>query len=200
MQLQEGMLQMATTQPSDGNFVGAHLSTWSPTATSFTQKFGYWEVRLKPSGQDGILDDFYLISQSSILSDGATPTDEIDIFEKPVGNIIYMTLREGTADGYQWRWNEVPVAADFDQTFHTIGLLWQEDSGYIQWFIDGKQVWEQPKYNNTDMSSMVMTLETDVNGAYGGPDSTTQFPAQSQVDYVRVFSNDPSIPLWTAQQ
>ena len=198
MHINTGFLQLQNTKTGT-NWNGAHLSTWSPSNKSFSQRFGYWEIRFKPSGQDGILDDFYLISEEDILTDGAFPSNEMDIFEKPKGNILYLTLHNGTASS-GWRWNEVGVPNDFDSQYHTLGLLWEKESGYIKWYLDGKLVWTAAKYNDTDLSPMIMTLETGVGGAFGFPDATTANPSTFNVDYVRVWSNDPTVPFWTATQ
>jgi beta-glucanase (GH16 family) len=199
LKAQNGMLYMSVTDDGKGNWTGAHLSTWSPSTRGFTQKFGYFEIRFKPSGQHGILSDFYLISEHDIVTDGAYPTDEMDIFEKPKGDILFLTVHNGTA-AQQWRWNEITVPENFDQNFHTLGVLWQEHSGMIEWYLDGEFVFASAKFNDTDLSPMVMTLETGVNPIFGVPDNTTSNPSKTLVDYVRVFSNDPSIPLWSAQQ
>jgi beta-glucanase (GH16 family) len=194
-----GMLSMKVNKKADGTFSTAALSTWSPSTHGFSQKFGYFEVRFKPAGQEGVLADFYLISEKDITTAGAYPTDEMDVFEKPKGDILYLTVHNGTANN-EFRWNEISVPADFDQSFHTLGLLWEEHSGMIQWYLDGKFIFAAAKFNDTDIAPMVMTLEATVNGAIQPPDNTTATSSTVLVDYVRVFSNDPSIPLWTTEQ
>lgn len=199
MSVDGGLLHLKVAKNSQADWVGSALSTWSPSTHGFAQQFGYFEIRFKPAGQQGILGTFYLISEKNIVTSGAYPSGEIDIFEKPKGNILYLTLHDGTA-AQQFRWNELGVPDDFDQNFHTLGLLWQQNLGTIQWYLDGKFVFESAKYNDTDMSPMVMTLQATVNGAYQVPDDTTTNPSEMLVDYVRIFSNDPSIPLWTTAQ
>jgi beta-glucanase (GH16 family) len=199
LSVSDGFLHMKAAKQPDGSWSSAHLSTWSPSTKGFAQTFGYWEIRCKFSGQVGILNDFYLISENDILTNGAFPSAELDIFEKPKGSPIYMTLHNGTAS-QGWRWNQVPVVPGFDGQFHTIGALRLRDNGLIQWYIDGQLVWVAQKYNDTDLSPMVMTLETGVGGAFGSPDGSTLNPSDFVVDWVRVWSDDPADKFWSTQQ
>ncbi len=199
MYVSGGILHMPTKKDASGNWNGSHLSTWSPTTRGFSQRFGYWETRVKFPGQLGILSDFYLISEKDILTDGVYPSAEVDIFEKPKGDTLFLTLHDGTAAG-QWRWGQLSVPSDFDQNWHTIGALWDEDTGGIAWYLDGSLFWWEDKFNDTDLSPAIMTLETGVNGVFGAPDSTTANPSEFLVDYVRVYSKDPALPMWSLQQ
>ena len=79
---------------------------------------------------------------------------------------------------------------DLTQDYHTYAVDWQPD--HIAWFIDGKEVFRasDPQYITKQPMYLVMNL--DVGGDWAGhPDSTT--PAQSNwnIDYIRVWQDQP---------
>ena len=76
--------------------------------------------------------------------------------------------------------------------FHVFSIDWTSDS--INWLIDGVS------YHSEQITSAERTefhedfffiFNVAVGGQWpGSPDSTTQFPQQMQVDYIRVFQRD----------
>ncbi len=79
-----------------------------------------------------------------------------------------------------------------ENDYHTYGLWWQKDD--IRWYIDGKQVLEETPSTIPSGGEWVwnnpayMILNVAVGGTWpGSPDSTTVWPQQMWVDYVRVY-------------
>lgn len=79
----------------------------------------------------------------------------------------------------------------FDDGFHTHVLEWEP--GMLRWYVDGEFTYERT-INTTAWLNQAFTgpfhlrLNLAVGGDWAGsPDATTQFPAQLQVDYIRVY-------------
>jgi beta-glucanase (GH16 family) len=154
----------------------------SATATTygkFAQAYGYWEAEVKmPSRAHGLWPAFWLVP-----ADGSWPP-EIDVMEwlgvQP--NTDFMTLHFGAANSMSGGSFSGP---DFSAGFHTLGLLWTPMS--ITWYIDGIQ--EIQVTNNIPSKPMFIVLNNDTGGWDNNIiDSSTVFPAQFSVAYVRVYS------------
>jgi VCBS repeat-containing protein len=161
------------------------MSGYSYTSAIVTslkrQKFsyGYFEMRAKlPKGQ-GIWPAFWLTNDSTL---------EIDVMEM-LGqnpNKVYMTLHK---NGSQVQ-GVSKTGPDFSAGFHTFGVDWQPT--YVKWYIDGVL---SATYNGSMPSDpLYICLNTAVGGAWpGSPDSTTQFPVEYNIDYVRVYDAKPTV-------
>lgn len=153
---------------------------------SFT--YGKIEARIKlPSGQ-GIWPAFWMLGDN-ITSVGWPRSGEIDIMER----INYEPNVHGTvhwdANGYA-SFGRASGAIDFNQ-YHVYSIEW--DTNYIRWFVDGIQYNEiliQNGTGNTEefQKPFFILLNMAVGGNWpGSPNSSTPFPAQMLVDYVRVY-------------
>jgi hypothetical protein len=159
----------------NGTWTGGYLSARSRSTKDFAQALGILELRCRFSGQLGIVYAFFLVSQKEILTNGDFPRIELDAFEKPKEGQIYMTLHNGTAS-QGTRYNQVEVPPDFNHHFHVTSVLKLEDGGLIQCFITGQLTLSKLKYNDTDRSPIVMTLEADVDDPFTATDTTTATP------------------------
>jgi beta-glucanase (GH16 family) len=145
----------------------------------FSFKYGYVEARVKvPKGQ-GLWPAVWMLP-----ADGSGPP-EIDVLE---------VLGHNTKESYATvHWDRDPSKSmttvnsiDFADGFHTVGVRWEKDS--IEWFYDGQRV---KRFVGTDqIPHMEMFLLANL--AVGGdwpksPDSTTQFPADYQIDWIKVW-------------
>jgi beta-glucanase (GH16 family) len=74
-----------------------------------------------------------------------------------------------------------------DQTvsFHRYGVLWNDE--FVAWYFDGERI----AYMATPAdlhSPMYILLNLAVGGGWpGNPDSTTVFPGNFLIDYIRVY-------------
>ena len=152
------------------------------TNHSFAQTYGYFEMRAQlPTGQ-GIWPAFWLL-----------PTDlswppEIDVMEvigsRP--NELNTTVHYGNelSKGF------VTTVSGMTNGYHTYGVDWQKD--YITWFFDGAQVAKTATPAGLD-KPMYMLANLAVGGSWpGSPDSSTPFPSELKIDYIRAYAAAPN--------
>lgn len=164
------------------------------TAGIFAPKFGFIEARLKlPSGQ-GIWPAFWMLG-SNIGSVGWPACGEIDIMEN-IGNNAWLGTIQSTLHGPNYSGanglaGKYSINGAFRDGYHLFQVLWKQDS--IQFYVDGNL------YHTRTRSSvgsnpwpfnapMFLILNLAVGGNWPGyPDSTTTFPQNYMIDYVRVY-------------
>ena len=153
---------------------------------SFNQTYGYWEGRMKlPKGR-GLWPAIWTLPKSN-----AWPP-EIDIMEN-LGHqptVVYLTYHWGTSSNHQQSSSSYS-GPDFSGGFHTFGIDW--NSSGITWYVDGVQ--RKKVTSSITNSPMYILLNLAVGGSWpGSPDSSTVFPAQLEVDYVRVYAKGVAPP------
>jgi beta-glucanase (GH16 family) len=146
---------------------------------SFTQTYGYFEARMKiPAGQ-GFWPAFW-----TLPSNNSWPP-EIDITEILANNpnVTHMTLHWGSnnsSQGSTW------TGPDFSQGFHVFAVDWEP--GVVTWYVDGVQRY-QIQSSNVPTIPMYLLVNLAVGGSWpGNPDSSTVFPNNMDIDYVRVYT------------
>jgi len=156
----------------DHHFVASMISG----EPSFAQRYGYWETRLRLNsigkGQHFTL---WLLA-----SDGSWPP-EIDIVEV-VGNnphLFSANVNNAPMDFYG-----EPTTPD---GFHVFGLLLTSTT--IRWTIDGKVVREiaDTMIGNKALY-LLATWEIGSIRPEEMPDASTPWPAEAEIDYVRIYS------------
>ena len=178
----DGALQI-TFQPTPAGEVGRlrgyrYVSGLITTQPSFSQTYGYFEMRAKLPRGKGVWPAFWLLP-----ADLSWPP-EIDVMES-VGDPskVYVTYHSGAVklDG-----REVAVSPD---GFHTYGLAW--DRNEIAWFIDGREV--RREKTPPDMHKPMYMLANVASGGdwAGAPDATTPLPATLTIDYIRAYRFAP---------
>ncbi len=177
------------------------VSGMMSTAHKFTQRYGYFELKAKLPTGSGLWSRFWLLTDN-----GAWP-GEYDIFEvlgrdnspDPTNFFAYQ-IRQTThfwdsltahgIDGLPYR-----GINPFDGKFHTYGFLWTPES--VTWYVDGVATLKQANRINIPMYAILdLAVGTDSNWP-GKVDATTPFPANMEMDYFRIYSNDPSLPSVT---
>lgn len=155
------------------------------TYHEFSQTYGYFEMRAQlPSGQ-GLWPAFWLLRE-----DSSWPP-ELDVMEQLGNNPnqIYFTAHSQASGTH----TQVGSAAQVDNTstgFHTYGVNWQPDN--ITWYFDGQAIGQAA--TPADMHSPMYMIANLAVGGYwpGNPDSSTNFPATMNIDYIRAYSGLPS--------
>jgi beta-glucanase (GH16 family) len=165
------------------------------TADKFTQAYGRFEARIKiPRGQ-GMWPAFWMLG-NDIGTNPWPNNGELDIMEN-VGfepSTVHGTLHGpgysgGSAIGAAYT---LPGGAQFANDFHTFTVDWAPDS--ITWYVDGIQY---SRKTPADLNGkrwvydhpFFMILNLAVGGYWpGDPNSSTVFPQQMVIDYVRVNS------------
>ncbi|MFE1961601.1 family 16 glycosylhydrolase [Streptomyces sp. NPDC059479] len=167
------------------------------TSGKFTAQYGRVESRMKvPRGQ-GMWPAFWMLG-NDIGNVGWPNSGEIDIMEN-VGfepGTVHGTLHGpgysgsgGIGAGYT-----LPGGQAFADAFHTFAIDWSPDA--ITWSVDGN-VYQRRTPADLGGRAWVFNkpffiiLNLAVGGYWpGDPNSSTPFPSQLVVDYVRVTTND----------
>ena len=86
-----------------------------------------------------------------------------------------------------------------DGQFHTYGFLWEKTG--IKWYVDGVQTLAQSNRVDIPMYVLIdLAVGNDPLSRWPGtPNASTHFPANMDVDYFRVYSNDPALPSVTPE-
>jgi len=202
VQIQNGNLVITALQENytgtDGiarNYTSARLKTQN----LFAQAYGRFEARIKiPRGQ-GIWPAFWMLG-NDITQNGWPKCGEIDVMEN-IGRepgIIHGSLHgpssvAPTSDRTSTIF--LPAGQNYADDFHAYAIEWEpgavrfylDSNNYAtftedQWPSGGQWVFDHPFF---------IILNLAVGGVWpGNPGSTTQFPQQMLVDYVRVYSKN----------
>lgn len=181
--------------PADAETMAA-VGSWAKytsglitTQFSFSQTYGYFEIRAELPAGKGLWPAFWLLPE-----DGTWPP-EIDAMEafggaNPSGQggvtmihyASHSTIAAQQCDG----WHDTGV--NITQGFHTYGVD-VEPTG-ITYYFDGKP-YATCKPNTDAAKPMYMLVNLAVGSAEswpGAPDASTVFPAYLFVDYVRAYA------------
>jgi serralysin len=155
------------------------------TYHSFSQTYGYFEMKAElPAGQ-GLWPAFWLLQEN-----GHWPP-EIDVMEM-LGNDpskIYTTVHTEET-GTHTSSGLGTVVADTSAGYHTYGVDWEADE--ITFYFDGKAIHSVDTPDDMH-SPMYMIANLAVGGYWpGNADSTTPFPAQMNIDYIHAYSALPT--------
>lgn len=151
-----------------------YVSGMITTQPSFSQAYGYFEMRAKLPRGKGVWPAFWLLP-----ADLGWPP-EVDIMES-VGDPskYYVTYHSAAAKDTG---TEVPIEPD---QFHVFAVSWDPKS--VVWYVDGREVKRLP--TPPDMHKpMYMIANLALGGDWAGyPDATTPFPAVFAIDYIRAY-------------
>ena len=161
----------------------------------FSQQYGRFEARIKiPKGQ-GMWPAFWMLG-NNIDTAGWPACGEIDIMEN-IGKepaVVHGTLHAPgyPPEGYTAAYS-LPAGQNFADDFHIFAVEWEPQQ--VRLYVDGslyatdtKAGSPQPNLWPFDSQAFFLLLNLAVGGNWpGNPDSTTQFPQQMLVDYVRVY-------------
>ncbi|WP_305789221.1 glycoside hydrolase family 16 protein [Symbioplanes lichenis] len=177
----------ATCGAETRGFTSAYLTTEG--RKSF--QYGRFEVRAKsptgPVGSTGLWPAFWLRPD-----DGGN--GEIDVVELPGGAAYYQAATQSIFYDYtpvkQDNRYPFPAAGHAADGFHTYTTEWEP--GVLRWYVDGVPVWQRdrtttPWFDEVFTKPYHLRLNFQVGGWLGDPDAATRFPADFQVDYVRVW-------------
>jgi beta-glucanase (GH16 family) len=145
------------------------------TQPSFSQTYGYFEMRAKLPRGKGVWPAFWLLPL-----DLSWPP-EIDIMESVGDPSRYYVTAHSTV-GPKDSGTEVPIAPD---TFHVFAVSWDRDK--LIWFVDGREVKRLPTPPDLN-KPMYILANLALGGDWAGaPDASTPFPAHYVIDYVRAY-------------
>jgi beta-glucanase (GH16 family) len=195
-----GILHIVARQPSANVYTSARLKSQG----LFSFQYGRVEARMKlPEGQ-GMWPAFWLLG-NNITTINWPACGELDVMEHIDGNNPPPYVG-APAPGYDWiagsihgtnlnGTNQYHPSGFSAADWHTYGMIWSK--GKIVFYVDDPSnvyvTFSQASQSGTwpfDDGPQFLLLNLAVGGDWpGSPDTTTVFPSESLVDYVRIYSN-----------
>lgn len=167
------------------DYTSGVLSTYH----EFSQTYGYFEMRAQLPAGNGLWPAFWLLP-----ADGTWPP-EIDVMEQ-LGRdptTIYTSIHTSASGASQTGAESV---GNTSLSFHTYGVDWEPDT--ITWYFDGQKIYQTATPADAD-APMYMIANLAVGGHWpGNPDSSTPFPADMKIDYLRAYAAAPLPPVTQA--
>ncbi|OJT23867.1 glycosyl hydrolase family 16 [Archangium sp. Cb G35] len=179
---------------SGRNYTSARINT----SGRFEQTYGRFEARIQQPVGRGIWPAFWMLG-ANVGEVGWPECGEIDIMEYR-GQLPAITRGSLHGPGYSGGNNLgsefVVSGGKLNEDFHVYAVEWEPNR--IRWLLDGKVFFETTPARLPAGARWVfdkphfIILNVAVGGNYlGPPDSTTVFPQQMKVDYVRVYTRAP---------
>jgi len=213
--VKDGLLHIRAAKESrDGcGYSSARLKTRKRDGSAlFNARYGRFEFRVRMPAGKGLWPALWLLPQDEVYGSWAA-SGEIDILEtrghepdRVTGALHYGS--RWPANTFTSAFYILPEGGRID-AFHLYALEWEP--GVIRWFVDGhlyadRSFWWScskeagdkgvaPK-QDADLNPwpapfdrpFYLIMNLAVGGQFGGnPDTSTVFPAEMQVDYVRVY-------------
>ena len=197
----DGFLHIVARQPSSGVYTSARMKTQG----LFSFQYGRLEVRAQVPEYQGFWPAAWLLG-NNITTVNWPACGEQDVLERVnaatapdwnAGSIHGTGFTGGTGLGTTFYFATGQTAAG---EFHTYGMIWSPSS--VAYYIDDPN---HPYATYTPSSLLVLNgaiwpfdsgqsnfiiLNLAVGGSWPGPpDSSTQFPSEMLVDYVRIYTN-----------
>jgi beta-glucanase (GH16 family) len=170
----------------DGSIKSAKLKTQN----RFSFRYGKIEARIKLPRGKGLWPAFWMLG-TNVAEVSWPQCGEIDIMENVNGeSTIHGTVHWGEDGSHRsYGCSVQDVAID---EFNVYTVVW--DSNYMRWQLNGVEYCSlditSEKYSAFHKSFYII-LNLAVGGNWpGDPDSTTPFPADMEIDYVRVYTLD----------
>jgi beta-glucanase (GH16 family) len=200
----DGNLHVAALHPSANVYTSGRLKSQG----LFSFQYGRIEARMMLPESQGMWPAFWLLG-NNIATVSWPACGEADIMEHINGNNSPPSIG-APAPGYDWIAGSVHGGteshhADGSQEYHptgfsaaawhTYGMIWSK--GQVQYYVDDPAniyaTFNTSNFNGPwpfDQGPMFIILNLAVGGDWpGSPNSSTVFPGNMLVDYVRIYSN-----------
>jgi len=194
----DGYLHIIAQQPSTGVYTSARLKTQG----LFSFQYGRIEARIQLPEEQGMWPAFWLLG-NNITTVQWPACGEMDVLER-VNIATAPDWIKGSIHGSNFINDNIGTQYNFPtgQTaagWHTYGMIWSK--GKVSYYVDDPSnpyaTFTPTSLNGLngavwpfDNGANFVILNLAVGGTWpGSPDSTTTFPAQMLVDYVRVYTN-----------
>ncbi len=175
----DGVLTITATATTDAEkqdlWFYNYQSGLLTTAKSFSQTYGYYEIRAQLPLGDGLWPAFWLLPASF-----ASPP-ELDVVEQIGGTTAYFTSHSAV-NGVN---GGVAFVPDIDSQFHTYGVMWTNKD--LLWYLDGKLAYAMATPADMDVP-MYLLLNLAVGGNFPGDPDPSLASASMQIDYIHAYS------------
>ncbi len=173
-----------------------YISGALTTEEGFSQKFGRFEVRAKVPRGKGLWSAFWLLPSFESWPEGVAILPEIDVMES-LGNepnTFHTTLHTNQTGKLTSHAYDHTVDSRLSENFHLYSVVWTAET--VSWYFNATKVAEHPTPKDfTQPKHFLLNLAVGGNWP-GNPDSSTRFPAEYKIDYVRAWQptkvSDPS--------
>jgi beta-glucanase (GH16 family) len=174
-----GVLAMSVAHRSTGWY-----SDLIDTKTTFNQKYGYFEARMKVPKGTGLWPAFWMYYSGN---GSVAEIDTMEICANQIGahsgndaSLLHTTIH-WTGGGQLGR---ATRTVDLSAAYHVYAVDWRAD--HIAFFLDGTEVWRFTDAAHIPTIALPLILNLGVGGTWcGSPDSTTPSNATMYVDWVR---------------
>ncbi|MGA9071369.1 MAG: family 16 glycosylhydrolase [Terracidiphilus sp.] len=189
-----GVLHIVAQNPSASVYTSARLKSQG----LFSFMYGRIEARMLLPESQGMWPAFWLLG-NNITSVNWPACGEQDVMEHIDGS-------NPQNEGYDWTQGSIHgtnlgTGTQYHPTgfsaaaWHTYGMIWSK--GQVQYYVDSPTnvyaTFTPTSQTGTwpfDSGPEFIILNLAVGGDWpGSPDSTTKFPSEIQVDYVRIYTN-----------
>ncbi|HET7412267.1 MAG TPA: glycoside hydrolase family 16 protein [Pararhizobium sp.] len=182
--LKNGILRIEARKGKDGKWHSGLLASTNPKGEGFSQKYGYFEARMKLPPGKGVWPAFWLVGL-----DRSHFTAEIDVIEyygrdpTHIHSAWHIWRKKGEPGKSRKgvHLTEVP-AGSLSDSFHTYGV--DISPKKVTYYFDRKEVWQidTPKEFNMPFYPLV-----DLGLGAGWPIDETPNPSFLSVDYIHVY-------------
>ncbi len=194
----DGYLHVVAQEPSTGVYTSARLKTQG----LFSFHYGRLEVRAQVPEEQGLWPAVWLLG-NNIATVNWPACGEQDVLER-VNAATTPDWNEGSIHGSGFTGSNLGTVYDFSggetaAGWHTYGMIWSK--GSVSYYIDDPST-PYVTYTTANISGLsgavwpfdsgdnFVLINLAVGGAWpGSPNSSTTFPAQMLVDYVRIYTN-----------
>lgn len=151
------------------------------TRQSFSQTYGYFEIKAELPTATGTWPAFWLLP-----ANGHNPP-EIDVLEakgQETGD-LHESLHDTSLSGGQT--GGTSYLPDASSGFHTYGLLW--DPSHLTYYVDGHEVYQVA--TPADLNQPMYLVINEAVGAWAGTPDPSQYGGAASsfaIDYVRAYS------------
>ena len=191
--------QGAGNTPGGGSY--SYTSGLITTQGSFSQQYGYFEMRSELPPGIGMWPAFWLLTTDSYLLGNWPPElDVLEAFGSPSASgeggptQAHWDVHSTNGSQQGGNWVTMPNGGNNETGFHTYGALWTPQT--ITFYIDGLQV-AQTATPSDYTKQMYLIANLAVGGTW--PGNATGENATMKIDYIRAFSNDAGIPAVALQ-
>lgn len=192
--LNDGIATITVKEEQQGDY--NYTSSRFISDDKFTFKYGRVEARIKTVDGQGLWPAFWLLP-----SGGEWPCDgEIDIMEQWASSNTNITTGAAhlgncpyVQSEHQYLYFNHAQIGSYADDFHVYAIQWEPD--LIKWYVDDEMVFEvRPEDYNSNYSwpfnSNEWYIVINLAVSSSGPNNQTLFPAEMQIDWVKVYTTD----------